>query len=52
MKKITALLLAAILLLNFTQMLCFAEEEPPETGVLIEDKLFWHRDNRHYVHRF
>lgn len=37
MKKITALLLTAILLLNFTQMICFAEEEPPETGVLIEE---------------
>lgn len=37
MKKITALLLAAILLLNFTQMICFAVEETPETGEIIEE---------------
>ena len=36
MKKITALLLAAFLLLNFTQVICSAEETP-ETGEIIEE---------------
>lgn len=37
MKKITALFLAAFLLLNFTVIICSAEEEAPETGEIIEE---------------
>lgn len=37
MKKITALFLAAMLLLNVTVITCSAEEETPEVGEIIEE---------------
>lgn len=37
MKKLTALFLAVLLLLNFTVVICSAEEEAPETEEIIEE---------------
>lgn len=37
MKKLTALFLAALLLLNFAVVICSAEEEAPETEEIIEE---------------